>query len=281
MVQIGKLNHLEVVNQVPFGFYLDGGDKGEILLPSNSVPTGCKIGDWLDVFIYHDSDDRIISTTKKPKAQVGQCASLKVVSVSKFGAFLDWGLEKDLLVPFSEQEYPMSEGMSYVVYLFCDEQTDRVAASTRLRDFLPETGSNFEPKQAVDLLICGKSDMGFKAVVNGSYLGLIFKDEIFKPIKIGYSLPGFIKRIREDGKIDLCFQFHDQDARGSLAEQIIEDLIAHGGLSTLTDKSPADEISKRFNVSKAAYKKAIGGLFKQKRILLDKNKITLVEGQDK
>ncbi|KXI28910.1 CvfB family protein [Paraglaciecola hydrolytica] len=279
MLQIGKFNHLEVVNQVPFGFYLDGGDMGQVLLPTNTVPQGCKVGDMLDVFIYHDSDDRIIATTKNPKAQVDQCAFLKVISITKVGAFLDWGLEKDLLVPFSEQDYPMAEGMSYVVYLFCDEETNRIAASTRLRDFLPEVATEFEPKQAVNLLICGRTDMGYKAVVNGSYLGLVFKDEIFKPIKIGYKLPGFIKRIREDGKIDLCFQFHDKEARGSLAEQIIEDLLAHGGLSTLTDKSPAEEISQRFNVSKAAYKKAIGGLFKQKRILLDKNKITLVENK--
>jgi predicted RNA-binding protein (virulence factor B family) len=280
MVQIGKFNHLEVVNQVPFGFYLDGGNLGQILLPTNTVPQGCKVGDMLDVFIYHDSDDRIIATTKNPKAQVDQCAYLKVISITKVGAFLDWGLEKDLLVPFSEQDYPMSEGLSYVVYLFCDEETNRVAASTRLRDFLPEVATEFEPKQAVSLLICGRTDMGYKAVVNGSYLGLIFKDEVFKPIKNGYKLPGFIKRIREDGKIDLCFQFHDKEARGTLAEQIIEDLVAHGGLSTLTDKSPAEEISQRFNVSKAAYKKAIGGLFKQKIILLDKNKITLVESQN-
>ena len=220
MVHIGKFNHLEIVNQVPFGFYLDGGELGQILLPTNTAPQGCKQGDWLDVFIYHDSDDRIIATTKNPKAQVDQCAYLKVVSVNNVGAFLDWGLEKDLLVPYSEQDYPMSEGISYVVYLFCDEETNRIAASTRLRDFLPEVATEFEPKQEVSLLICG---------------------------------------------------------RGSLAEQIIEDLIAHGGLSTLTDKSPAEEITKRFNVSKSAYKKAIGGLFKQKRILLDKNKITLID----
>ena len=279
MAQIGKFNHLEVIDQVPFGFYLDGGNLGQILLPTNSAPRGCKVGDRFDVFIYHDSDDRIIATTKTPKAQVDQCAYLKVVSVNKVGAFLDWGLEKDLLVPFSEQDYPMSEGLSYVVYLFCDEETNRIAASTRLRDFLPEVATEFSPKQAVNLLICGRTDMGYKAVINGAYLGLIFKDEVFKPIKIGYKLPGFIKRIREDGKIDLCFQFHDKESRGSLAEQIIEDLIAHGGLSTLTDKSPAEEISQRFNVSKSAYKKALGGLFKQKRILLDKNKITLVTNQ--
>jgi uncharacterized protein len=280
MVNIGKFNQLEVVNQVPFGFYLEGGDLGQILLPNNSAPPDCKVGDKVKVFIYHDSDDRIIATTKKPKAEVDQCVALKVISVNKVGAFLDWGLEKDLLVPFSEQDSPMSEGLTYVVYVFVDEQSGRIAASTRLRDFLPETASHFTPRQAVKLLICGRTDMGYKAVIDGTHLGLIFKDEVFKPIKIGYSLSGYIKRVREDGKIDLCFQFHDQAARGSLAEQIIDDLIAHGGLSTLTDKSPAADIAKRFDVSKNAYKKALGGLFKQKRILLDNDKITLIDSKN-
>jgi predicted RNA-binding protein (virulence factor B family) len=212
---------------------------------------------------------------------VDHCAFLKVVSVTKVGMFLDWGLEKDLLVPYSEQDYPMSEGVSYVVYMFCDEETGRLAASTRLSDFLYEESNQesgmFEPKQEVELLICGHTEMGYKAIINGSHLGLIFRDEVFKPIKIGHSMIGYIKRIREDGKIDLCFQFHDPTARNSLEEQIIEDLIAHDGLSTLTDKSSADEISKRFKVSKNVYKKAIGSLFRQKRILLDKTKITLIK----
>ncbi|MEP3414011.1 MAG: GntR family transcriptional regulator, partial [Gilvibacter sp.] len=140
-----------------------------------------------------------------------------------------------------------------------------------------EEGGTFEAKQEVELLICAKTDMGYKAIINGSHLGLLFKDEVFQPIKVGHSVKGYIKRVREDGKIDLCFQFHDPSARNALEEQIIEDLIAHEGLSTLTDKSPADEISKRFKVSKNVYKKALGSLFKQKRILLDKTKITLVK----
>ncbi len=281
MVQVGKFNQLEVVKEVPFGFYLEAGHLGQILLPSKNAPLGCKVGDQVNAFIYHDSDDRLIATIKKPKVLVDHCAFLKVVSITKVGAFLDWGLEKDLLVPFNEQDYPMSEGLSYVVYVFCDEETGRLAASTKLSDFLYEEsceeGGTFEAKQQVELLVCGKTDMGYKAVINGSHLGLIFKDEVFQPIKVGHSLTGYIKRVREDGKIDLCFQFHDPSARNSLEEEIIEDLIAHGGLSTLTDKSPAQEISKRFKVSKNTYKKALGSLYKQKRILLDKTKITLIE----
>ena len=281
MPQVGKFNTLEVVNEVPFGFYLDAAEKGQILLPTKNAPLGCKLGDKVNAFIYHDSDDRLIATIKRPKVFVDHCAYLKVVSITKVGVFLDWGLEKDLLVPFNEQDYPMSEGVSYVVYVFCDEETGRLAASTKLSDFLYEEsceeGGTFEPKQVVSLLICGRTDMGYKAVINGSHLGLIFKDEVFQPIKVGHSMQGYIKRIREDGKIDLCFQFHDPSARDTLEQQIIEDLIAHDGLSTLTDKSSADEISKRFKVSKNAYKKALGSLFKQRRILLDKTKITLVK----
>lgn len=277
MLQIGKFNSLKVIKQVPFGFYLDGGDDGEVLLPTKFADEVCKVGDTCQVFVYHDSDSRLIATTQTPLAQVDECAFLKVVSVNNVGAFLDWGIDKDILVPYSEQDFPMAEGVSYVVFVYFDDETGRVAASTRLRDFLFEEGKNFDPKQEVDLLICGRSDMGYKAVINGSHLGLIFKDEVFKPLRIGQRTKGFIKRVREDNKIDLCFQFHDDGARNDLAEQIIDDLEAHGGISTLTDKSSAQEISKRFNVSKNVYKKALGALYKQKRILLDKSKVTLIK----
>ncbi|MDO6560724.1 CvfB family protein [Paraglaciecola chathamensis] len=277
MLQIGKFNSLKVIKQVPFGFYLDGGDDGEVLLPTKFADEACKVGDTCQVFVYHDSDSRLIATSQTPLAQVDECAFLKVVSVNSVGAFLDWGIDKDILVPYSEQDFPMAEGVSYVVFVYFDDETGRVAASTRLRDFLFEEGKNFDPKQEVDLLICGRSDMGYKAVINGSHLGLIFKDEVFKPLRIGQRTKGFIKRVREDNKIDLCFQFHDDGARKDLAEQIIDDLEAHGGISTLTDKSSAQEISKRFNVSKNVYKKALGALYKQKRILLDKSKVTLIK----
>ncbi|WP_339770937.1 S1-like domain-containing RNA-binding protein [uncultured Paraglaciecola sp.] len=277
MLQIGKFNSLNVIKQVPFGFYLDGGDDKEVLLPTKFADEACKIGDTCRVFVYHDSDGRLAATTQIPLAEVDECAFLKVVSVNNVGAFVEWGIDKDLLVPYSEQDFPMAEGVSYVVFIYFDDETGKVAASTRLRDFLFEEGENFEPKQEVELLICGLSDMGYKAVINGTHLGLIFKDEVFKPLRIGEKTTGFIKRVREDNKIDLCFQFHDDNARKDLAEQIIEDLEAHGGISTLTDKSSAQEISKRFNVSKNVYKRTLGALYKQKRILLDKSKITLIK----
>ena len=277
MLEIGKINRLVVADELPFGFYLEDERSERVLLPNGSINGNVQLGDEVDVFIYHDSEDRIIATMKTPIAMVEDVAVLRVKSITRVGAFLDWGLEKDLLVPFSEQEKPMQEGLMYVVYVFQDPETQRLAASTKLREFLHEEGRELRPKQAVELIIYGRSDMGYKAVIDGTYLGLIFKDEVFQPLRIGQRVSGFIKRIREDGKIDLCFQFHDNQARKTLEQSIIEDLEAHGGLSTLTDKSSPEEITKRFGVSKNTYKKALGALFKQKRINLDKTKITLVK----
>jgi hypothetical protein len=277
MLKIGKINHLEVVDELPFGFYLDGGQQERILLPTSSAPADCQVGQFVDVFIYHDSEDRIIANSKIPFAMVDEIAVLKVKSLTSVGTFLDWGLEKDLLVPFSEQEKPMSEGVMYVVYVFQDPETGRLAASTKLRDFLSEEGHDLTPGTPVDLIICGRTDMGYKAVINGTHLGLLFKDEVFKPVRIGDKTQGFVKSIREDGKIDLCFQFHNQRARDTLTEQIIDDLEAHGGISSVTDKSPPEDISQRFGVSKNAYKKALGSLYKQKRISITKDKIVLIK----
>lgn len=280
MLKIGKINRLEVIESLPFGFYLGDSDYEKVLLPTRNAPENCQLGDTLDVFVHHDSDDRIIATTQTPLAEVNQIAFLRVKSITSVGAFLDWGLDKDLLVPFSEQEKPLSEGVSYVVYVFQDPHTNRLAASTKLRRFLNENGEDLIPalkstRNKVDLLICGRTELGYKAVVNQAYLGLLFKNEVFKPIRIGDRLEGYVKRVREDGKIDLSLQQHNNSARSELTERIIDDLQAHGGFSTLTDKSSAEEIELRFGVSKNAYKKALGALYKDKRILLDKQKVTL------
>jgi predicted RNA-binding protein (virulence factor B family) len=276
MLQIGKFNQLKVVNQLPFGFQLDGGAFGYVLLRHIDTPEGCKVGDLLNVFVYHDSDDRLVGTFNKPYAQINECAVLRVAAVNKVGAFLDWGLDKDLLLPFNEQERPVSEGMSVVVYVFYDDETERVVASAKLRDFLSEDGTDLTAKQSAELIVYAQTDMGYKAVVNKTHLGLIYKDEAFKKLRVGQRIKGYIKHIRDDNKIDLSVQLHDDQARKSLADQIIEDLEAHGGISTLTDKSPAEEIYQRFNVSKNTYKKALGGLYKTKLIKLDKTKVTLL-----
>jgi len=277
MAEIGRFNKLQVVKEVDFGVYLDGGEHDTILLPQRYVPDECEIGDWLDVFLYFDSEDLLIATTETPKVQVGRCELLKVIDINNAGAFMDWGLPKDLLVPYSEQQKPMEVGYSYVVYVFHDQDRDRIAASTRLQDHLAEESVWMKPKQAVDLLIAGRTDLGYKAVINDQYLGLIFRGDAFRPLKIGERLPGFVKAIRPDGKIDLLISQGTLQGDYDLGEQIIEKLRLSGGLSTLTDKSDPDEIYRQFKVSKKKYKQALGTLFKSRRIVITPQHIKLVD----
>ena len=276
MVEVGKFNKLEVVKEVDFGVYLDGDDLGEILLPARYVPEDCELGDWLKVFLYFDSEDLLIATTETPKVEVGRCEMLKVIDINNAGAFMDWGLPKDLLVPYSEQHKPMEEGYSYVVYVYHDEDSDRIAASTRLQDHLEEESVWLKPKQSVDLLIAGRTDLGYKAVINDKYLGLIFRGDAFRPLKIGERLPGFIKSIRGDGKIDLLISQATLQGDHDLGERIIQHLQASGGQSMLTDKSAPEEIYAAFKVSKKKYKQALGTLYKSKRVLLKPGVVELV-----
>jgi|TARA_B110000971_G_scaffold209798_1_gene236333 predicted RNA-binding protein (virulence factor B family) len=277
MAQVGRFNKLEVIKEVDFGVYLDGGELDSILLPQRYVPEGCELGDWVDVFLYFDSEDLLIATTETPRVEVGRCEMLKVIDINNAGAFMDWGLPKDLLVPYSEQLKPMEVGYSYVVYVFHDQDSDRIAASTRLQDYLAEESVWVKPRQAVELLIAGRTDLGYKAVINDQYLGLIFRDDAFRPLKVGERLPGFIKNIRSDGKIDLVISQGTLQGDHDLGEQIIESLRASGGVSTLTDKSEPDEIYRTFKVSKKKYKQALGSLYRSKRILLSAEKIQLVD----
>lgn len=277
MAELGKLNTLEIIKTVDFGLYLDGGELGEILLPSRYVPEGCVVGNELKVFVYLDSDDLVIATTETPKAMVGECAFLKVVAVNRVGAFLDWGLSKDVLVPFSEQQQPMQVGREYVVYLYIDSASERIAATTQLDKFLGDTSPYYKEKQAVDLLICGRTDMGYKAVVNGTTIGLIFNSDVFKPIKYGQQLKGFIKQIREDKKLDLCLQLVDRETLDALSKQILAFIKSEGGTTALTDKSSPEDIAKQFNVSKSSYKKALGKLYQKRLIVIEKNSVSLAE----
>ena len=276
MAQVGKFNKLQVVKEVDFGVYLDGGELDTILLPKRYVPKDCEIGDWVDVFLYFDSEDLLIATTETPKVQVGQCELLKVIDINNAGAFMDWGLPKDLLVPYSEQHKPMEVGYSYVVYVFYDHDSDRIAASTRLQDHLAEESVWVKPKQAVNLLIAGRTDLGYKAVIDNRYLGLIFRGDAFRPLKIGERVAGFIKSIRPDGKIDLLISQATLQGDHALGEDIIRNLKTSGGVSLLTDKSDPDDIYRTFKVSKKKYKQALGTLYKSKRILLAPDKITLI-----
>ncbi len=277
MASLGLYNSLKVIKQVDFGFFLDGEELGEILLPRKYTDKNSLIGDKLEVFLYNDSEDRIVATSLKPKALVGDCVYLRVVETNRIGAFLDWGLPKDLLVPFNEQQKPMQKGYSYVVYLFVDEDTQRIAASSRLEDHLTDNIDIFKPRQAVNMLIYGKSDLGFKAVINGTHLGQLYENETFRKLHYGEKTKGYIKRLRTDGKIDLSLQLPAHIEREGLSEIILQHLAKQDGVSSLTDKSPPELIYQTFGVSKATYKKALGLLYRNRQINIEKHQLRLID----
>ncbi|WP_244824976.1 CvfB family protein [Carboxylicivirga mesophila] len=273
---IGKYNTLRVIKTVDFGVYLDGGELGEILLPIRYVPPGLKVDDDLEVFIYLDSEDRIIATTEEPHAIVGELAYLKVVSVNKTGAFLDWGLMKDLLVPYREQAERMKEGERYVVYVYLDDESRRIVATSKLNSVLDNLMPEYEEGEEVDIMVIGKTDLGYKVAVNNTHSGMLYHNELFKPIKIGDSCKGYIKKVREDDKLDISLEKPGYEKIGGLAADIIEKLKVKGGHMDITDKSPAELIYKVFGTSKKNFKKAIGALYKQRLIKIDNNGISLL-----
>lgn len=275
MANIGQINPLKVVKLVEFGVYVDGGELGEILLPARYVPDNTEVGQVLDLFVYLDSQDRLVATTDKPLASVGEVAYLRVNQVNRTGAFLDWGMPKDLMVPFSEQRVPMEEDRSYCVYIYVDN-TGRVAASSKLSWYLHEKNGDFKSGQEVRLQVVSRSDLGYTAVINGTHLGLIHSTDILQPLRMGQKLKGYIKGIRPDHKINLRIQRHGAAARDELGERILALLAENGGQSELTDKSSPDAIFKEYRTSKANYKKTLGRLYKAKKITLSPEKITLV-----
>lgn len=277
MVNIGRFNTLQVTKHTGFGLYLDGAEYGEILLPKRDIPRDrpSEVGAWLEVFVYLDSDDRIIATTQTPGAQVGEFASLKVVARSSVGVFLDWGLPKDLLLPHSEEKRPLQVGDYAVVYLFLDTRTHRITATMRLEKHLDTTPARYRVGQAVELLILGPSDLGFNAIIDHRHRGLIHKNEAFKPLRSGRRESGFIKQVRADGKIDLSLQPRGKDATSDLHEQILARLREHDGVLPVSDKSPPHLITQMFGVSKATFKRALGGLYKQGLIVIHPDRIEL------
>jgi len=276
MTKIGKFNKLQIIREVDFGVYLDGQNLGDILLPKKYVPKNYKLNDFVIAFIYTDSEDRIIATTETPLATVDDFALLKVVTVSSAGAFLDWGLSKDLLVPFSEQNKKMKKGQSYVVKLFLDEKTNRVAASSKLEKFLStDFPDELEIGQEVDLLISDESELGFTAVIDNLYLGMIYKNEVYEPLKTGGRKKGFIKKVREDGKIDVTLYKAGYGKVTTLSDKIISKLKENDGFISVTDKSSPDVIYQLFGASKKTYKKAVGALYKKRVISLEEEGIRL------
>ncbi len=274
MAEIGKVNELTVVKKVDFGVYLDGGELGEILLPHRYVPRNCRAGDMLEVFIYLDSEDRVIATTERPYAMVGEIALLKVLSITPVGAFLDWGLPKDLLSPYSEQKPKMQEGKSYIVRVYLDN-SNRIAASSKLDKYLDRDTGGLQEGQEVGLFIYNQTDIGYKAIINNAHWGVLHFNDVFQPLKRGQKIKGFIRKIRADNKIDLSLHKPGYEKVDEVADTIITALQRYGGFISVTDKSPPEKIYSLFRISKKTYKKAVGALYKKRMLTIEDNGIRL------
>ncbi len=279
MLKIGYYNKMEVVKAVDFGYYLDGGPYGEILLPTSQAPEeDLEDGTEIEVFIYTDTEDRLIATTLKPKITVGKFAYLEVRQNGPNGAYMDWGLEgKDLLVPFREQTIKMQEGHSYIVYAYLDEQSDRLAATARLSNLLEEKSEGLTAGDTVDLLAVTTTDLGWKMIVNNDYWGMLFFSDVFQPIQRGDRFQGYIKNVREDQKLDLSLQKSGYEQVTDTAEWLVSVIKESDGFLPLTDKSPPEAIYDRLGVSKKVFKKAVGNLYKKRVITLEKEGIRWVE----
>ena len=280
MVEIGKYNTLKIVKDLDFGVYLDGGDDLEILLPARYVPRNVKPGDEVEVFIYHDNEGRIIATTAKPLAIVGEFQWMECKSVNDMGAFLEWGLMKDLLVPFREQKMPMREGKWYLVYVHLDHVTKRIVASARVDKFLDNVPSVYEFNQEVDLLVADETEIGYKVIINNLHWGLVYHNEIYRRLERGEHLKGYIKEVREDEKIDVSLTRLGYEKVEGIAGIILDALKVQNGFLPVHDKSPAEEIYSLFGCSKKSFKQAIGALYKKKLISIEPAGIRLIETED-
>lgn len=276
MALLGRTNRLPIGRFVDYGVYLESDNLGEILLPKRYLPKDAEVGDWLEAFIYRDSEDRLIATTETPKVEVGECAYLEVVDVNRVGAFVDWGLPKDLFVPYAEQHQEMKAGERHVVYAYIDN-TERLAASSRLDKFLSTTTKDYEVGDEVDLLVARQTELGWEVVVDDLVVGLVFKNDDLDRLKPGTRIEGYVKAVRGDGKITLSLQ-PPLETDEDLGDRIMRNLRESGGSSTLTDKSSPDEIFAHYGVSKRAYKRAIGGLYKERRIVIGDDVIELADG---
>ncbi len=275
MIEIGKLNTLRIVKKLNFGIYLDGGEYGEILMPKRYVPKNCEIDDEITVFIYRDSEDRLIATNDTPKACVGEFALLEVVAVTTVGAFMDWGLPKDILVPYREQAHKMEKGRSYIVYIYLDKETKRIIASSKTYKFLDNIPPQYKKNEEVDILVTGKTNIAYQVIINNQHRGVLYKNEVFKEIKQGQKLKAFIKKIREDDKIDLSLEKQGFENKDAISEKILEYLKNNNGFIRLTDKSNPEEIHLMLQMSKRNFKQAIGNLYKQRLINIEENGIRL------
>jgi hypothetical protein len=277
MALLGKHNLLPIVRSAQPGFYLDGGGHGEILLPGRFIPPGATPGGKLDVFVYRDSEDRLVATTQTPLAVVGEFACLRVVSVSpRIGVFLDWGLDKDLLLPIREMAGPLNPGDRVVVWVGLDDKTDRLVASARVNRHLDLTPPKYHEGESVKLLVASKSPLGYNMIVNDAHRGLLYHTDVASPLQTGQLVEGYVRSIRPDGKIDLATGRAGYRRIASVREKILEVLTARGGRLPYHDNSLPEEIRDAFGVSKKAFKQAIGALFRERRIVIEPDGIRLV-----
>ena len=276
MLHLGIKNTLRILRGTGVGMFLGDEEGNDVLLPKKYVPENAIVGDDIEVFIYRDSEDRIIATNLEPKIQLNQFACLQVKSVTAIGAFLDWGLEKDLFVPFREQNKKMEEGRWYAVFLYLDEETDRLVASCKVNRYFEKENIDLKIGQEVDLLIFEETDLGLNAVINNKYKGLIYENEIFQRIKIGTRTKGFVKNLRDDNRVDLSLQKQGYANVEPNAERILEKLKTNNGFLDVTDKSDSNYVMYQLEMSKKTFKKAVGALYRQKIIRIEDDGIYLV-----
>lgn len=278
MARLGKTNTLPIVRDSDFGFYLDGGELGDILLPNAEVPQGVEQGDEVEVFVSRDSEDRIVATVQKPFVEVGQFAALEVMSInSNIGAFLDWGLSKDLLLPFREQPFRVRVGQLALVYVMVDEVSNRIVATLRTNRFLDKTRANYQTGEAVTFIIQERTPLGYMAIVNQEHRGLLHESRINRPLKIGETFDGYIAEMKEEGKIDLSLEQVGYGRVTGLSSQILEKLKENDGRLNVSDKSSPEEIRRLFQTSKKAFKQALGALYRKRLIEMKEGSIYLVK----
>ena len=273
MTGIGKINSLEIARRTEQGFYLIDENGNEVLLPNRYITADMNIGDTIDVFVYNDSEDRPIATTETPYAQVGEFALLRVKAVNSIGAFLDWGLMKDLLVPFREQRMRMIAGRSYIVYVYVDDESKRIVASAKLDKFLDNKIPEYKFRKKADILVVKRTDLGFKVIVDNLFSGMIYHDEIYQDINIGEHYTAFIKNVRPDGKIDLKLGDREVKRVKGLADVIMDYIKANGGSMQITDSSSPEMIRAVSNCSKKDFKKTLGFLYKAKKIIITPSEV--------
>lgn len=268
MFNLGQQQNLIIQREAPPGLYLSNDEGEEVLLPNKYIPENFEIGQAIDVFIYLDHEERPVATTLKPFVKLDEFARLRCVEITEIGAFLDWNLEKHLFVPFKEQAYPMKKGMWYLIFCYLDEQTQRLVASSKVNHFLDNSEITVEPFEEVDLIVTNKTDMGFNVIINTLHQGLLYHDEVFQDLQTGDKLKGWIKKIREDGKIDVTSQRPGYRSIEPNAEKILHELELNDGFLNLHDKSSPEDIEAALKMSKKSFKRAIGKLYKQKHITI-------------